>query len=37
MMRLIGGKAAGVKMVTKAGAFGSKDAVSNAFRKLKEA
>ena len=37
MMRLIGGKAAGVKMVTKAGAFGTPDAINNAFRKLKEA
>ena len=37
MMRLIGGKAAGVKMVTKAGAFGTPDAINNALRKLKEA
>ena len=36
MMRVIGGQAAGVKMVTKAGAFGTQDAISNAFRKLKE-
>ena len=37
MMRLIGGPSAGVKMVTKAGAFGTPDAINNAVRKLKEA
>lgn len=36
MMRLIGGRAEGVKMVTKAGAFGSPDAIKHAFRKLKD-
>lgn len=36
MMRLIGGKASGVKIVTKAGAFGASDAIKSAFRKLKE-
>lgn len=36
MMRVIGGQVAGVKMVTKAGAFGTPDAINNAFRKLKE-
>lgn len=36
MMRLIGGKASGIKMVTKAGAFGASDAIKSAFRKLKE-
>lgn len=36
MMRLIGGKASGIKMITKAGVFGSPDAITAAFRKLKE-
>ena len=36
MMRLMGGRADGLKMVTKAGAFGSPDAIKHAFRKLKD-
>lgn len=37
MMRLVGGKAPGLKVITKAGAFGGPDAIAAAFRKLKEA
>ncbi|MDD3337406.1 MAG: four-carbon acid sugar kinase family protein [Lachnospiraceae bacterium] len=37
MVRVTGGRFDGLKMVTKAGAFGSEDAVSFAFRKIKEA
>ena len=36
MMRLVGGRMDGLKVVTKAGAFGKEDAVLLAFRKLKE-
>jgi uncharacterized protein YgbK (DUF1537 family) len=36
MMRLVGGRAHGLKAVTKAGAFGGRDAISFALRKLKE-
>lgn len=36
MMRLMGGRADGLKMVTKAGTFGSPDAIKHAFRKLKD-
>ena len=36
MMRLIGGRADGLKAVTKAGAFGGSDALIFALRKLKE-
>ena len=36
MMRLMCGRADGLKMVTKAGAFGSPDAIKHAFRKLKD-
>ncbi|MCL2381293.1 MAG: four-carbon acid sugar kinase family protein [Treponema sp.] len=37
LMRLIGGKHEGLKVVTKAGAFGREDAVFYALRKLREA
>lgn len=37
MMRLAGGPFAGLKVVTKAGAFGREDAIHFALRKLKEA
>ncbi|MDR1862966.1 MAG: four-carbon acid sugar kinase family protein [Treponema sp.] len=37
MMRLIGGKHEGLKVATKAGAFGKEDAVFYALRKLREA
>ena len=37
LMRLIGGKYEGLKVVTKAGAFGREDAVFYALRKLREA
>lgn len=37
MMRLVGGKADGLKVITKAGAFGAPDAVKFALRKLREA
>lgn len=36
MVRIRGGQFDGLKLVTKAGAFGSEDAVSFAFRKIKE-
>ena len=36
MMRLSGGPFAGLKVVTKAGAFGKEDAITFALRKLKE-
>ena len=36
MMRLSGGPLAGLKVVTKAGAFGKEDAITFALRKLKE-
>lgn len=36
MMRLVGGPCDGLKMVTKAGAFGGEDAISFAMRKLKD-
>ena len=36
MMRLRGGALDGLKVITKAGAFGNEDAVSYALRKLKE-
>lgn len=36
MMRLSGGPHAGLKVVTKAGAFGGEDAITFALRKLKE-
>ncbi|MBR1814517.1 MAG: four-carbon acid sugar kinase family protein [Lachnospiraceae bacterium] len=36
MMKLVGGKKDGLKVVTKAGAFGEEDAILFAFRKLKE-
>lgn len=36
MMRLSGGSFAGLKVVTKAGAFGKEDAITFALRKLKE-
>lgn len=36
MMRLTGGPFAGLKVVTKAGAFGGKEAITFALRKLKE-
>lgn len=36
MMRLVGGSMEGLKVVTKAGAFGKEDAILFAFRKLKE-
>ena len=36
MMRLVGGEADGLKAVTKAGAFGGRDAILFALRKLKE-
>ena len=37
LMRLIGGKYEGLKVVTKAGGFGKEDAISYALRKLREA
>jgi uncharacterized protein YgbK (DUF1537 family) len=37
LMRLIGGRFDGLKVVTKAGAFGREDAVFYALRKLREA
>ena len=37
LMRLIGGKYEGLKVVTKAGAFGKEDAIFYALRKLREA
>jgi uncharacterized protein YgbK (DUF1537 family) len=37
MMRLIGGRYEGLKVVTKAGAFGREDAIFYALRKLREA
>ena len=36
MMRIVGGDLDGLRMVTKAGAFGREDAIIFAFRKLKE-
>ena len=36
MMRVVGGTMDGMKVVTKAGAFGKEDAILFAFRKLKE-
>ena len=36
MMRIIGGGLDGIKVVTKAGAFGNEDAIQFAFRRLKE-
>ncbi|MCI8513525.1 MAG: four-carbon acid sugar kinase family protein [Lachnospiraceae bacterium] len=36
MMQLVGGSMDGLKVVTKAGAFGKEDAILFAFRKLKE-
>lgn len=36
MMRVVGGAMDGMKVVTKAGAFGKEDAILFAFRKLKE-
>ncbi|MVB12480.1 D-threonate kinase [Caprobacter fermentans] len=36
MMRLIGGPYAGLKIITKAGAFGGDDAIVTAMKKLKE-
>lgn len=36
MMKIVGGKYAGMKLVTKAGAFGKEDALTYAIRKLKE-
>jgi uncharacterized protein YgbK (DUF1537 family) len=36
LMRLIGGKYEGLKVVTKAGAFGKEDALFYALRKLRE-
>jgi uncharacterized protein YgbK (DUF1537 family) len=36
LVRLVGGGMPGLRMVTKAGAFGAPDAVTFAFRKLKE-
>ncbi len=36
MMRVVGGAMDGMKVVTKAGAFGKDDAITFAFRKLKE-
>lgn len=36
MMRILGGKFDGMKLITKAGAFGKEDAITYAFRKLKE-
>jgi uncharacterized protein YgbK (DUF1537 family) len=36
LMRLIGGRYDGLKVVTKAGAFGNEDAIFYGFRKLKE-
>jgi uncharacterized protein YgbK (DUF1537 family) len=37
LTRLVGGKYEGLKVVTKAGAFGNEDAVSYGLRKLREA
>lgn len=36
VMRLVGGNYPGLKVVTKAGAFGDKNAISFAIRKIKE-